>query len=172
MQKSYLIAATLLVLFFQASFFSNNIQAERRITYDKDELPLWRYFEGDTLHDSIEYFCQDHSLKTVRFGMQYTYGVDSLRQQMINYFHESIDNSCETMHIRIFYCILFDEKLHIKEIRFQRIGLVGRFIEQLDCCGYFFTLEYFIKQTEGKWNRDKRLEQGKHGSVFFNWVEI
>ncbi|MFA6779617.1 MAG: hypothetical protein WCU80_07550 [Paludibacteraceae bacterium] len=170
--RRYFFAAIFLVLLFRISG-KDNISAQGRITYDKDELPLWKYFEGDTVHDSIEYFRQDHNKETVRFGIQYKHGTDSLRTLMSNHFTNNIDNSCEVMHIRIFYCILFDEHLRIKEVRFQRIGLVDRFIEQLDCCGYFSTLEDFIKTTQGDWKRDKKLKQKrKDGCAFFSWVEI
>lgn len=139
---------------------------------DKDGIALWSYLGAESPSMPILYHKKDGTALPASFGVEHYQGKGYLQEQIAKNFWKQYCGECDSMHIRIFYCVLLNEDLGIEEIRFQRAGLVDKFIAELDKCGYFNALEKEIGKTKGKWVRKEKTNRHVPTFVYFGWVEL
>lgn len=137
---------------------------------DKDGTPLWSYLGAESPNMPILYHKSDGTARPASFGIEYKRGKAALQEEIAKDFWRQHESNCDTMHVKIFYCILFDEQLNIEEIRFQKVGLVDKFIDELEECGYFELLEKELSQTKGQWIRKESEDVHIPTFVYFGWV--
>lgn len=160
------------ILLATAIVFNTSLSnATGNATNDKDGEPLWSYIGAEAPNMPILYHTKEKGDKQASLGIEYQKGKTALQEEIATDFWKQYDGDCAPVHLKIFYCILFDEKLNMVEIRFQRIGLVSKIIEEMERCNYFEILEREIEKTKGKWER-KDKEEVKSAFVYFGWVNL
>lgn len=162
----------LLVLVLTVLLHFNLSSAANNIVVDKDGDALWSYLGSESPNMPVLFHTKGGAAKPAAFGLEYKEGKNALQERLVKNFWKQYANEPDPMHIKLFYCVLFDEKLNIEEIRFQRIGLVERFITELEKSGYFDTLEKEIALTKGKWVRKNKETRHIPSYVYFGWVDL
>ncbi|MCQ2217689.1 MAG: hypothetical protein MJZ33_04285 [Paludibacteraceae bacterium] len=161
-----------IVLLVAATLLYSLTYAAGPATEDKDGVPLWSYLGAESPNMPILYHTRDGVSKPAAFGIEYKKGKTVLQEQIVKNFWKQYNGYCDSMHIKIFYCILFEENLRIEEIRFLKTGLVGRFVDEMEKCGYFDILEKEIANTKGKWERKNKEDRHIPTFVYFGWVNL
>lgn len=166
------ITKQILLLAMAMGFNYSLANAAGSIANDKDGAPLWSYLGAESPNMPILYHTKGEVEKTASLGIEYQKGKAALQEELGNLFWKQYDGDCDSVHLKVFYCILFDENLNMEEIRFQKVGLVNKIIEEMERCGYFEILESELSKTKGKWERKDKEETAHSAYVYFGWVNL
>jgi hypothetical protein len=144
----YLLTVTYCMLFLVGNAQNNK---KKNVVYDLDSIPVFiltNTTKDLSIIEYIEISGEKHFVDEVNFK----YGKDSLETLIEKaIFNQSIHIGLDNFGISIFYYILLDVNLQIKEIRIGRIGINRETKEKLKRLDYAEIIHDALIQTNGSW---------------------
>ena len=139
------IIGVTLFLFNINSVFSQKI--DKNITYDIDSIPIYINFDSYKFTtDSIYYIKANRNLVKLICDIDFLGGIVKLNAFCDSLYYNRTDYNYQEMNQTIRYCIIFDENLHIKDIR-----ILSRFHDMYDKIRYYIMFHNMLLRTEGLW---------------------
>lgn len=114
--------------------------------FDTDSIPLCDIYKKCGNPDSITYIKLNGEKINVNTKIKYIGGIESLLAFCDSAYYNRPDYNYQELNATAYYSILFDENLHIQEIRiYKRLGY--------DCSYYDYDkmIKGILLKTEGKW---------------------
>jgi hypothetical protein len=154
-----------------AIMVSGNYSSEsQNVIYDIVGKPIYSY-TGDGLEfNNAQYYFREKCVE-VHFDVQYIWGVDSLKNYIINSYYEHPNYNHHEINTTLFFSVFFDEVLNIKDIRFIDAGLSNQQKEFLRDHLHFKVVEEILKKTENDWQL-KSQSSNKHNQLFIGSVKL
>ena len=139
------------------------------IVYDLNDNPLYQYNEDKNNLDSIVYYKLNGRKLLVGLDVKYKDGDDSLKNYILKNYYNYPECRPE-ININLYYYILFDRKLHIKEIRYSKIGISDDLKRVLLNMEYLSIIEEILLKSENNWEVKKKYK--KKYRLFLGSVKI
>ncbi len=153
----------LIMMLFYVNGQGQNISKDS--LFDVDGVILLELHSRKGQSDSIVYFNNKKETINVSSDVDYIGGWKLLNIYFDSLYFNRKDYNYIELNAFVRYCILFDSKLRIKEIRIiKRIGY--------DCTSYNYDelIKNILKKTEGKWRKTKK--QSNKWYLFLSQIRL
>jgi hypothetical protein len=156
MLRKFLI--NILLLFFFQSTFPQKIYEKKDIGYDIDSIPVYVNFSTNKLAtDSLNYIKVNGDLVKIECDIHYWGGDDQLNVFFDRIYYNRSNYNNQEMNDLTEYCIIFDENLHIQDIR-----IVKRFHDSNDKIRNYIMVYNILLKTEGHWALNDKSTHSWH----------
>ena len=148
------ILTVTLFLFFFNSTFSQISYKKENIAYDIDDIPVYVNFSTNkSSTDSLYYIKVNGELVKLRCDIHYWDGEEQLNSFCDRIYYNRNNYNNQEMNDLVGYCIVFDEYLHIQDIR-----IIKRFHDLNDKIRNYIMVHNMLMKTEGHWTlQDKSM---------------
>jgi hypothetical protein len=148
----------ILPLFSFQITFSQKIYEKKDIVYDIDSIPVYVNFSTNKLAtDSLYYIKVNGDLVKIECDIHYWGGDDQLNFFFDSIYYNRSNYNNQEMSDITKYCIIFDENLHIQDIR-----IVKRFHDSNDMIRNYIMVYNILLKTQGHWALNDKSTQSWH----------
>jgi len=138
-----------IIIFVFLVFFIESVHCQNTLVktiFDVDSIPALNTYPRSGQPDSIVYIKYDGKRIRVNFDIKFVGGWESLNAFCDSLYYNRKDYNNQEIDAYYIYSVLFDEKLHIQEIRIYKgvQNLKGTY-------NYNGLVKKILNQTAGKW---------------------
>jgi len=147
-----------LFVFIMNSIYSQELPRLKNIVRDIDNYSIYANLNSNiSATDSLYYIRYNGDLIKLNCDVKYWDSDDDLNEYIDRIYYNRYDYNYQEMNDYITFCIVFDEYLHIQDIR-----LTKRFHDLNDKVRNYILVHTILSKTEGHWYVDDKSTKSWH----------